>query len=81
MRHLKFNWLCSEPTDKEIFKHLQDFLGVQGVIASGLRVSQGLVSCENSWLQKVRGAMALKWQFNARVSGTKKSLNSLDIEA
>lgn len=73
MRYIHVKWLGKPPSDRDVFVHLSRMLGQLGVTQSRLRVD-GTISCENSWVGKVRGALALKWQFTMTVAGTKKSL-------
>ena len=73
MRYIRIKWLGEKPSDKEVFVHLSRMLGQLAVAKSKLRVDT-VVSCENAWVNKVRGALALKWQFTAKVAGTKKAL-------
>ena len=74
MRYIKVEWLGERPTDRDVFVHLLRMLGKLGVTESRLRVD-GIIACENAWLNKVRGALALKWQFRVKkISGTKKAL-------
>lgn len=74
MRYIQPDWFGDSPTDKEVFHYLRDFLGTLGVVKARVRVDKGVVRCSNKWLDRTRGALALKWQFRARVSGTKKGL-------
>jgi hypothetical protein len=74
VRYLKPEWLGTKPSDKELFDYLRWFLGTFGAVRAGIRVTGGVVQCENDWLHEVRGALALKWQFRSELSGTKKGL-------
>ncbi|MBD3263427.1 hypothetical protein GF374_03555 [Candidatus Woesearchaeota archaeon] len=74
MRYIKPEWFGDSPTDKEVFHYLNDFLGTMGVVKARVRVEHGVVRCSNTWLDRVRGALALRWQFRASLSGTKKGL-------
>jgi hypothetical protein len=73
MRYMRIKWLGGKPSDRDVFVHLSRILGRLAVAESKLRVD-GTITCENEWVDRVRGALALKWQFTARVSGTKKAL-------
>ena len=81
MRYFKINWLGEHPSDSEIQVHLKKILGSLGITLGGVRVNQGIVSSNNSWSEKLRGALALKWQFTAKVSSTKKGLKSINIKS
>lgn len=76
MRYMRIDWLGNGPSEAEIIAHLAAVLGKTGFLASGFRIVEGILACENAWLDKVRGALALKWQFHVeRVSSTKKSVS------
>lgn len=76
MRYMKIEWLGDKPGEPEIAAHLKMMLGKTGFLESGFRISEGILACENAWLDKVRGALALKWQFLVeKVGSTKKSVS------
>ena len=75
MRYMLVEWLGEKPADREVLSHLFQLLGRLGIVESKLRVQGDVVACENAWLDKVRGALALRWQFRVKkLTGTKKSL-------
>lgn len=74
MRYMQIEWLGTKPSDKEVFLYLSNILGKLGVVDARIRVAE-TISCENAWVNHVRGALALKWQFRVKkISGTKKGL-------
>ncbi|HDR53528.1 MAG TPA: hypothetical protein ENN60_02550 [archaeon] len=75
MRYMKIEWLKDEPNSKTLVAYIRHMFGELGLVESGFKVFQGegLVGCETPWLEKIRGALALKWQFKVtNVSGTRK---------
>ncbi len=73
MRYFLIDWQKGEPTESEIFTHVRKMIGEQGVAESKFFVKDGLIGTSNKWAEKIRGALALKWQFKIKkISGTKK---------
>lgn len=81
MRYFKLRWLSDKPSDAELLTHLNRTLGSLGVTLGNIRVNKGVVSSNNKWSEKLRGALALKWQFTAKVTSTKKGLESVDVKS
>jgi hypothetical protein len=73
MRYLNIDWGKDGPADSEIYSHTVKVIGTAGAADSKLMVKSGLVGCENNWVDKVRGALALRWQLRIKkISGTQK---------
>ncbi len=70
MRHIKLFFAGEPPSDRELYEQLRRAIGLHGLINGEVRVRDGIVSCNRKWVGKVKGALALKWQFRALVSGT-----------
>ena len=82
MRYFLVHWLGERPRDDEVVHHLKRFLGEADFLASGFRIFDGTLACENRWLQKIRGALALRWQFRVtKVGSTKKSVSEQSPDA
>ena len=82
MRYMRLKWIDGRPSEAEIAAHLKLILGKTDFLSSGFRIVEGILACENAWLDKVRGALALKWQFQVeRVSATKKSVSKQGTNA
>ena len=81
MRYFLIDWGKNIPSEQEIFNHVQKMFGKIGIVESKFFAKDGLVGCENIWADKIRGALALKWQFKIKkISGTrKKTLQSVKL--
>ncbi|MBR9681443.1 MAG: hypothetical protein GOV00_01450 [Candidatus Altiarchaeota archaeon] len=77
MRYLRVEWLGRKPDNKELVDYLRHMFGKMGLIESKFRVVEDLLACEAVWVEKIRGALALKWQFNVlKIGGTQKGARS-----
>ena len=75
MRYMKLEWLGDEPDKQTLVAYIRHMFGEIGLVESNFKVLKegGLVGCETKWVEKIRGALALKWQFKVtRVGGTQK---------
>ncbi len=73
MRYLRVEWLSQKPDSRELADYIRHMFGKMGLIESKFRVIDGLLACENAWVDKIKGALALKWQFKTvKISGTRK---------
>ena len=79
MRHIKLIFKQEQPSEKEIYEWLKRSLGIFGVVNGEIRVKGDIVSCGRKWVDKVVGALALKWQFKFLVSGTLNKLSKKEI--
>ena len=67
------DWVGDVPAESEIFNHIKQMFGTIGVVESRFFAKEGLIGCETEWVERIRGALALKWQFKVKkISGTKK---------
>ena len=74
MRYMRINWISQKPDTKELRIYVQHMFGKIGLSESKFRVVDDLIACETSWLEKIQGALALKWQFKTeKISGTQKN--------
>ena len=74
MRYMKIEWLDKAPEKDELTAYIKHMFGKMGLVESKFTVTpEKLVGCEPQWLERIRGALALKWQFKVtKISGTKK---------
>ncbi len=73
MRYLRIEWIGKEPDSKEIYSHIRNVLGITGFVLSKFCIVEGLIACDRKWVDRVRGALAIRWQFRVlKISGTKK---------
>ena len=78
MRYLLIDWGENVPTESEIFNHIKQMFGKMGVVESKFFTKDGLLGCETEWVERIRGALSLKWQFEVKkISGTKKKTKGI----
>lgn len=74
MRYMRLKWLSEMPDNKELRTYIQAMFGKIGLVESKFRVIDNLIACETGWVEKIQGALALKWQFKTeKISGTQKN--------
>ena len=70
---MRIEWLGRKPDTEELVDYIQHMFGKMGLIESKFRVIDELLACETAWVDKIKGALALKWQFKTvKLSGTQK---------
>ena len=78
MRYIAVEWVGKKPDEKEVYEHVQKVLGIIGFVDSKFRIVNGILACDRKWVDKVRGALALRWQFRVKkISGTLKKAKSV----
>ena len=77
MRYLRIEWISEKPNNKDLKTYIQTMFGKIGLVESKFRVIDSLIACETGWVEKIQGALALKWQFKTeKISGTQKNAKS-----
>ena len=77
MRYMALKWFGEKPAKEEIYEHVKKVFGLVGFSRSNFRVMGEIIACDRKWVEKVRGALALKWQFKViAISGTLKKLRN-----
>ena len=73
MRYLRIEWISKRPDNKELVDYIRHMFGKMGLIESKFRIVEDLLACETAWVEKIQGALAIKWQFKTvKISGTQK---------
>jgi len=73
VRYIVVEWMEKKPDDREVYRQVAKVLGEIGLARSEFKLLNGVIACDRKWVDKVRGALALRWQFRVKkISGTLK---------